>query len=123
MVHARRKTPEELPGEAERHEVAVKKGYLKIFLSYASGVGKSFRMLERRVADENVARMLWSVPFSTRHHQKYSGFLPTDPKHQLRQEEPLWPIPAKHIVPKFSVRVCKALISLHYAQFKGAVPE
>lgn len=46
MVHARRKTPEELLREAESHESALKKGYLKIFLGYASGVGKSFRMLD-----------------------------------------------------------------------------
>ena len=46
MVHARRKTPEELLREAEIHESALKKGYLKIFLGYASGVGKSFRMLD-----------------------------------------------------------------------------
>jgi two-component system sensor histidine kinase KdpD len=46
MVHGRRKTPEELLREAESHESALKKGYLKIFLGYASGVGKSFRMLD-----------------------------------------------------------------------------
>src|SRR6478609_4008581 len=46
MVHVRRKTPEELLHEVERHEAAIKKGYLKIFLGYASGVGKSFRMLD-----------------------------------------------------------------------------
>jgi len=46
MVQARRKTPEELLCEAENHEVAIKKGYPKIFLGYASGVGKSFRMLD-----------------------------------------------------------------------------
>ena len=44
---ARRKTPEELLREvqAEEHR-ASKRGYLKIFLGYASGVGKSFRMLD-----------------------------------------------------------------------------
>jgi Osmosensitive K+ channel histidine kinase len=46
MVHARRKTPEELLREAESHESALKRSYLKIFLGYASGVGKSFRMLD-----------------------------------------------------------------------------
>jgi two-component system sensor histidine kinase KdpD len=46
MVHAGRKTPEELLREAESHDAAIKKGYLKIFLGYASGVGKSFRMLD-----------------------------------------------------------------------------
>jgi len=43
----RRKTPEELLREVQAEErIATKKGYLKIFLGYASGVGKSFRMLD-----------------------------------------------------------------------------
>ena len=42
----RRKTPEELLRECQAEEVAAKKGHLKIFLGYASGVGKSFRMLD-----------------------------------------------------------------------------
>ena len=43
----RRKTPEELLREAQAEERrAAKKGYLKIVLGYASGVGKSFRMLD-----------------------------------------------------------------------------
>jgi two-component system sensor histidine kinase KdpD len=43
----RRKTPEELLRECQAEErAAVKKGHLKIFLGYASGVGKSFRMLD-----------------------------------------------------------------------------
>jgi two-component system, OmpR family, sensor histidine kinase KdpD len=41
-----RKTPEELLREAEAEEAARRKGYLKIFLGYASGVGKSLRMLD-----------------------------------------------------------------------------
>ena len=42
-----RKTPEELLRECQAEErPAVQKGYLKIFLGYASGVGKSFRMLD-----------------------------------------------------------------------------
>jgi two-component system sensor histidine kinase KdpD len=43
--HVRRKTPDELLREvlAEEHGA---KGHLKIFLGYASGVGKSFRMLD-----------------------------------------------------------------------------
>jgi len=42
-----RKTPEELLRECQAEERAVtRKGYLKIFLGYASGVGKSFRMLD-----------------------------------------------------------------------------
>src|SRR5258708_1810210 len=43
---ARRKTPEELLRECQPEEAIVKKGYLKILLGYASGVGKSFRMLD-----------------------------------------------------------------------------
>ena len=46
MVDAHHKTQEELLCEAEDHEAAIKKVYLKIFLGYASGVGKSFRMLD-----------------------------------------------------------------------------
>src|SRR6202521_5914499 len=41
----RRKTPEELLRECQAEEAAAQKGHLKIFLGYASGVGKSFRML------------------------------------------------------------------------------
>jgi two-component system sensor histidine kinase KdpD len=43
----RRKTPEELLCEVQAEErLAIRRGYLKIFLGYASGVGKSFRMLD-----------------------------------------------------------------------------
>src|SRR5262245_6464890 len=42
----RRKTPEELLRECQAEEAATRKGHLKIFLGYASGVGKSFRMLD-----------------------------------------------------------------------------
>ncbi len=43
----RRKTPEELLRQVQAEEAAaVRKGHLKIFLGYASGVGKSFRMLD-----------------------------------------------------------------------------
>jgi len=42
----RRKTPDELLRELQISEPSRKKGYLKIFLGYASGVGKSFRMLD-----------------------------------------------------------------------------
>jgi two-component system sensor histidine kinase KdpD len=42
-----RKTPEELLRVVQAEEAALsKKGHLKIFLGYASGVGKSFRMLD-----------------------------------------------------------------------------
>ena len=43
----RRKTPEEFLREVQAEEAASgHKGYLKIVLGYASGVGKSFRMLD-----------------------------------------------------------------------------
>jgi two-component system sensor histidine kinase KdpD len=42
----RRRTPEELLIEAQAEERPARRGYLKIFLGYASGVGKSFRMLD-----------------------------------------------------------------------------
>src|SRR5216684_6962526 len=42
----RRKTPEELLRECQAEEAAARKGHLKIFLGYSSGVGKSFRMLD-----------------------------------------------------------------------------
>src|SRR3989454_12831883 len=41
-----RRTPDEVLREIQAGRTAVKKGYLKIFLGYASGVGKSFRMLD-----------------------------------------------------------------------------
>jgi two-component system sensor histidine kinase KdpD len=42
-----RKSPEDFLREAEAEEVVLRKGgYLKIVLGYASGVGKSFRMLD-----------------------------------------------------------------------------
>jgi two-component system sensor histidine kinase KdpD len=47
MAHElRRKTPEEALRECQAEEAAAQKGHLKIFLGYASGVGKSFRMLD-----------------------------------------------------------------------------
>jgi two-component system sensor histidine kinase KdpD len=42
----RRRTPEELLRECQAEETAAVKGRLKIFLGYASGVGKSYRMLD-----------------------------------------------------------------------------
>src|SRR5262249_22764957 len=55
----RRKTPEEFLLECEAEETQVtQKGHLKIFLGYASGVGKSYRMLDearrRRERGEDV---------------------------------------------------------------------
>jgi two-component system sensor histidine kinase KdpD len=43
VISERRKTPEEILREVES---GIARGYLKIFLGYASGVGKSFRMLD-----------------------------------------------------------------------------
>jgi two-component system sensor histidine kinase KdpD len=45
-LEIRRRTPEELLRECQAEEAAAKKSHLKIFLGYASGVGKSFRMLD-----------------------------------------------------------------------------
>ncbi|MCX6621686.1 MAG: hypothetical protein NTY38_11550 [Acidobacteria bacterium] len=42
----RRRTPEEFLREVQAEEAAVTRGRLKIFLGYASGVGKSFRVLD-----------------------------------------------------------------------------
>jgi two-component system sensor histidine kinase KdpD len=42
----RRRTPEELLLQVQAEEAQDKRGRLKIFLGYASGVGKSFRMLD-----------------------------------------------------------------------------
>ena len=42
----RRRTPEELLLQAQAEEARERRGQLKVFLGYASGVGKSFRMLD-----------------------------------------------------------------------------
>ncbi|MBZ5498928.1 MAG: hypothetical protein LAP85_21225 [Acidobacteriia bacterium] len=41
-----RKTPDELLREVQDEEESSARGHLKVFLGYASGVGKSFRMLD-----------------------------------------------------------------------------
>ena len=47
MPHAtRRRTPEELLQQVQAEEEYERRGRLKVFLGYASGVGKSFRMLD-----------------------------------------------------------------------------
>ena len=43
---ARRRTPEELLAQLQAEEAYQRTGRLKVFLGYASGVGKSFRMLD-----------------------------------------------------------------------------
>src|SRR5580700_1782613 len=42
----RRRTPDELLQQAQAEEEYEQRGKLKVFLGYASGVGKSFRMLD-----------------------------------------------------------------------------
>jgi two-component system, OmpR family, sensor histidine kinase KdpD len=42
----KRRTPEELLRQVQAEEAYEKRGRLKVFLGYASGVGKSFRMLD-----------------------------------------------------------------------------
>jgi len=53
-----RLSPEELLAECEREELRQRRGRLKVFLGYASGVGKSFQMLDegrrRRERGEDV---------------------------------------------------------------------
>jgi len=44
-IETHRKTPEELLGEIQGEQFHARKGSLKVFLGYALGVGKSFRML------------------------------------------------------------------------------
>ncbi len=46
QVSARRRTPEELLQQVQAEEAYGQSGRLKVFLGYASGVGKSFRMLD-----------------------------------------------------------------------------
>src|ERR1044071_5410998 len=46
MTEIRRRTPEEFLREVQAEERAARKGHLKIFLGYASGAGKTFRMLD-----------------------------------------------------------------------------
>src|SRR5271163_2250299 len=45
-IVSRRPTPDQLLKQVEAEERIAKRGRLKIFLGYASGVGKSFRMLD-----------------------------------------------------------------------------
>src|SRR5581483_5812857 len=55
---SRRRTPEELLAEIELEDRRKQRGQLKLFLGYASGVGKSFQMLDegrrRRERGEDV---------------------------------------------------------------------
>src|ERR1700756_2635475 len=53
-----RPSPDQLLAEVEREEVRQRRGRLKVFLGYASGVGKSFQMFDegrrRRERGEDV---------------------------------------------------------------------
>jgi two-component system sensor histidine kinase KdpD len=59
----RRRTPEELLLQAQAEEARETRGRLKIFLGYASGVGKSFRMLDegRRRAERGQDVVVGSI--------------------------------------------------------------
>jgi|SRR5215469_3878345 len=46
QTSTKRRTPEELLEQVQAEEAYEKRGRLKVFLGYASGVGKSFRMLD-----------------------------------------------------------------------------
>jgi len=64
----RRRSPDELLREYQAEETAAASGQLKVFLGYASGVGKSFRMLDEarrrreRGADVVVGAIQTKVP-------------------------------------------------------------
>ena len=58
MVHARRKTPEELLCEAENHEAAIKKGISRPFLASLWEMGNHFGCSMRPAAGESGARTL-----------------------------------------------------------------
>ena len=66
----RRRTPEELLQQVQAEEDYERRGRLKVFLGYASGVGKSFRMLdEGRRRHERGQDVVWAR-FSPRFHPK-----------------------------------------------------
>ena len=69
-----RKTPEDFLRECQAEEAAVTKGRLKIFLGYASGVGKSFRMLDEARRRRERGRMSSSVPFSRKFRPKLRSY-------------------------------------------------
>jgi len=61
----RRRTPEELLLQVQAEEARDTRGRLKVFLGYASGVGKSFRMLDegRRRAERGQDVVVGSIQF------------------------------------------------------------
>ena len=65
----RRRTPEELLQQLQAEETYEKTGRLKVFLGYASGVGKSFRMLDegRRRRDRGQDVVVGAIQPKTSH--------------------------------------------------------
>src|SRR6202020_678855 len=63
----RRRTPEELLLQVQAEEARDTRGRLKIFLGYASGVGKSFRMLDegRRRAERGQDVVVGAMQLAT----------------------------------------------------------
>ena len=62
----RRRTPEELLQQFQAEEDYERRGRLKVFLGYASGVGKSFRMLDEGRRRRNADKMWWWAQSSPR---------------------------------------------------------
>ena len=74
----RRPTPEKLLEQVEAEERAHKRGKLKIFLGYASGVGKSYRMLDegrrRKMRGQDVVVAATQEESSPEVEELLSGF-------------------------------------------------
>jgi two-component system sensor histidine kinase KdpD len=78
----RRRTPEELLQQVQAEEAYEKTGRLKVFLGYASGVGKSFRMLDegRRRHERGQDVVVGAIQPKTSHEvQALLGKLPVIP--------------------------------------------
>jgi|SRR5215472_8355513 len=78
----RRRTPEELLQQVQAEEAYEKTGRLKVFLGYASGVGKSFRMLDegRRRHDRGQDVVVGAIQPKTSHEvEALLGKLPVIP--------------------------------------------
>lgn len=102
-LRKRRKTPEELLHEVQAEEAAATRGQLKIFLGYASGVGKSLRMLDeaRRRRERGQDVVIGAV----------QSRVPPDEEALIRGMES---IPLKHVTDVAFVDV-EALIRRHPA--------
>src|ERR1039458_366342 len=74
----RRPSPEELLRQVEAEESYRKRGKLKVFLGYASGVGKTFRMLDegrrRKMRGEDVVVASLQPSASAEVRELLSGF-------------------------------------------------